>query len=113
MFSPDLYSWCVNQKIQLARLFFVVTTSTSSFDLFCDKIRFLQPSIFVGEGLQACVSWGVSPADILSAIARSRCKQLVFFTVSEALCGDGICRCLFPLLSFSSVFFKLGWTTNN
>ena len=28
-------------------LFFVVATSTSSFDIFCDKIRFLQPSISV------------------------------------------------------------------
>jgi hypothetical protein len=29
---------------------------------------------FDGEGLQACIAWGVPPADVLSAVARSPCK---------------------------------------
>ena len=73
------------------------------FDLFCGKIRFLQPSVFSGEGLQACVAWGVSPADVFSAVARSRCKQRVLFAVFKALCGDGVCRCPFPLLPFQCI----------
>ena len=59
---------------------------------------------FGGEGLEACVAWGVPPADVLSAIARSRCKQRVVFAVFKALCRDGICRYLFPLLYFQCVF---------
>ena len=59
---------------------------------------------FGGEGLQACFAWGVPPADVLSAVARSRCKQRVVFAVFKALCGDGVCRCPFPLLPFQCVF---------
>jgi hypothetical protein len=59
---------------------------------------------FGGEGLQACVVWGVPPADVLSVVARSRCKQRVVFTVFKALCGDGVCRCPFPLLHFQCIF---------
>ena len=59
---------------------------------------------FGGEGLQACVVWSVPPADVLSAVARSRCKQRVVFAVFKALCGDDICRCFFPLLPFQCVF---------
>ena len=77
------------------------------FDLFCGKIRFLQPSVFSGEGLQACIAWGVPPADVLSAVARSRCKQRVVFAVFKALCGDGVCRCPFPLLLFQCIFQSL------
>jgi hypothetical protein len=29
---------------------------------------------FGDVGLQACVAWGVSPADVLSVFTRSRCK---------------------------------------
>jgi hypothetical protein len=29
---------------------------------------------FGDEGLQACVAWGVAPANVLSAVARSRWK---------------------------------------
>ena len=59
---------------------------------------------FGGEGLQACVAWGVPPANVLSTVARCRCKQRVVFAVFEALCGDGVCRCPFPLLLFQCVF---------
>jgi hypothetical protein len=30
---------------------------------------------FGGEGLKACVDWGVPPTDVISVVARSRCKQ--------------------------------------
>jgi hypothetical protein len=54
--------------------------------------------------LQACVAWGIAPADVLLAFARSRCKQRVIFAVFKALCGDGVCRCSFPLLPFQCFF---------
>jgi hypothetical protein len=59
---------------------------------------------FGDDGLQACVAWGVAPADVLSAFARSRCKQWVVFAVFKALCGDGVCRCSIPLLLFQYNF---------
>ena len=59
---------------------------------------------FGGEGLQACVAWGVSLADVLSAAARSRCRQRVVFAVFKALCGDSVCKCPFFLLPFQCVF---------
>ena len=59
---------------------------------------------FDDEGLQASVAWGVPPADVLSAVARSRCKQRVVFAVFKALCGDDVCRCFFPLQPFQCVF---------
>ena len=59
---------------------------------------------FGGEGLQACVAWGVPPADVLSVVARSRCKQRVVFAVFKAMCGDGVCRCSFPSLPSQCVF---------
>ena len=52
-------------------LSFVVATSTSSFDLFCDKIRFLQPSVSVVKDCKP-VLLGVFPQPI--AVARSRHK---------------------------------------
>jgi len=42
---------------------------------------------FGGEGLHACVAWGVSQVDVLSAIARSRCKQQVIFTRVDPVGG--------------------------
>ena len=59
---------------------------------------------FGGEGLQACVALGVPTADVLSAVARSRCKKRVVFAVFKALCGDGVCRCPFPLLPLQCIF---------
>ena len=59
---------------------------------------------FDGKRLQTCVARGVPPADVLSAIARSRCKQRVIFAVFKALCGDDVCRCTFQLLPFQCVF---------
>ena len=59
---------------------------------------------FGGEGLQACVAWGVPLADVLSAVAR---LQRVVFAVFKVLCGNDICRCLFPLLPFQCIFQAL------
>ena len=58
---------------------------------------------FVGEGLQACVAWGVPSADVLPAVTRSRCKQRVVFAVFKTLCGDDVCRCPFLLLPFQCI----------
>ena len=71
-FSPDLCSWCVNQEMQLVVLY------CGDLDIFRFILR--QDSVhstlcFGGEGLQACVAYGVLLADALSAVARSRCKQ--------------------------------------
>ena len=59
---------------------------------------------FDGKRLQTCVARGVPPADVLSAIARSRYNQRVVFAVFKVLCGDGVCRCSFFLLPFQCVF---------
>ena len=93
-------------------LSFIVAISTSSFDLFGDKIRFLQPSVLVMKWLQASIAWDIPLADVLSTVARSRCKQRVIFRSSKpcvvmAFAGVPFAYCLF------SVFFKLRWTTNN
>jgi len=85
-------------------LSFVVATSTSSIDLFYDNIWFFQPSILAVKDCKP-VLLGVFPqADVLLAVARSRCKQRVVFAVFGALCGDGVCRYPFPLLPFQCVF---------
>ena len=34
-------------------------------------------------------------------------SERVVFVVFKVLCGVDVCRCLFPLLPFFSVFFKL------
>ena len=79
-----------------------------NFDLFF-RYFLRQDSVFSthcfgGEGLRTCFAWGVFPADVLSAVARSRCKQRVFFAVFKALCGNGVCRCPFPLLPLQCIF---------
>ena len=85
-------------------LSFVVATLTSSFNIFCDKIRFLQLSVLVVKDCKPVLLGGVSPADVLSAVARSRCKQRMVFAVFKALCGDDVCRCSFPLLLLQCIF---------
>ena len=74
-------------------LSFVVAISTSSFDLFSDKIRFLQPSVLVVKDCKS-VLLGVFSQPI--AVARSRRKSQVVFVVFNALCDNDVCRCLFP-----------------
>jgi hypothetical protein len=101
-FSSYLSSWCVHQEMQL------VVLCWGSFNLF---LRFVLRQIpvpstrwFGDEGLQVCVVWDVVPADVLSTIARSRCKQQVVFAVFKAMYGDDVCRCSFPLLPFQCFF---------
>jgi hypothetical protein len=60
------------------------------------------------EGLQACVAWGVAPADVLLAVARSRCQQRVDIAVFKALYGDGVCRYPFSLLPVQCTFSSSG-----
>ena len=79
-----------------------MATLASFFDL-CDKIRLLQPSVLVVKDCKPVLLGVFPPADVLSAIARSR-KQRVVFAVFKALCGDGVCKCPFPLLHFQCVF---------
>jgi hypothetical protein len=49
------------------------------FDLFLRCVLRQDPissTLYFGDdGLQACVAWGVAPADVLSAVAKSRCKE--------------------------------------
>jgi hypothetical protein len=86
-------------------LSFVVAITTSSFDLFGDKIWFLQPSVLVVKDCKP-VLLGVFPqADVFSAVARSRCKQRVFFAVFKALYDDGVCRCPFRMKKTTREFF--------
>jgi hypothetical protein len=37
--------------------------------------------------MKDCVAWGVAPANVLSAFARSHCKQRLVFVDFKALCG--------------------------
>ena len=81
-----------------------MAVSTASFDLFCDKIRFLQLSISVVKDCKP-VLLRVFPQpmffqQLLDLVASNR----VVFAVFKALCGDYVCRCPFPLLSFQCVF---------
>ena len=52
--------------------------------------------------MQACVSWRIPSADVLS-VDTSRCQQQVDFAVFEAMFGDmfgeDVCRWPFSLLS--------------
>ena len=93
-------------------MFYVVAISTYSFDLFCDKIRFLQPSILV---LKDCkpVLLGVFPQPmffqrLLDLVASSEwflrsskpCVTMAFADIPFSCC---LC----------SASFKLRWSTNN
>jgi hypothetical protein len=104
-FSSDLCNWCVCQEMQL------VVLCWGSFNLFLRLVlrQVLASSTrwFCDKGLQVCVAWGVTPANVLSVIARSRCMQQVVFAVFKVLCGDGVCRCYFPLLPFWCFFQAL------
>ena len=96
------YSW----------LSFVVAISTSSFDLFCDKIRFLQPSILVVKDCKP-VLLGVFPQPmffqrLLDLVASSEW----FLRSSKPCVAMAFVGVPFPYCLFS-VFFKLRWTTNN
>jgi hypothetical protein len=86
----------------------LVVLCWGDFDLFLRSILHHVPVSstrwFGDDRLQACVAWGVAPADVLSAFARSCCTQRVVFAFFKALCGDGVCRCSFPLLPFQCIF---------
>ena len=90
----------------------VVATSTCSLDIFCIKIRFLQPSISVVKDCKP-VLLGV----FLQPMFFQRLLNLVVSSewflwsskpcVAMAFAGVSFSYCIF------SVFFKLRWTTNN
>jgi len=87
----------------------LVVLCCDDFDLFFGYILRQDPVsstlCFGGEGLQACVAWGVSPADVLSTVARSRCKQRMVFAVFKALCVVMAFACVpFPYCRFSAFF---------
>ena len=93
-------------------LSFVVATSTSSFDIFCDKIRFLQPSVLVAKNCKP-VLFGVFPQPmfflrLLDLVASNEC----FLRSSKPCVAMAFAGVSFPYCLFS-VFFKLQWTTNN
>jgi len=87
-------------------LSFVVATSTSSFDLFCDKIRFLQPSVSVVKDCKP-VLLGVFLRPmffqrLLDLVVSSECfLRSSKPCVAMAFAGVPFSYCLF------SVFFKL------
>ena len=82
------------------------------FDLFLRSIlrQDLVSSIlyFGGEGLQACIAWGVPPADVLLAVVRSRCKQRVVLRSSKSCVEMLFAGVPFPYCCFN-VFFKFWW----
>ena len=93
-------------------LSFVVATSTYSFDQFCDKIRFLQPSVLVVKDCKP-VLLGVSPQPMLFQQLLDLIVSSEWFLRSSKPCmammfaGVPFPYCLF------SVFFNLWWTMNN
>ena len=99
--SRSLQLVCQSEMMQLAIL------CCGDFNLFFRSILWQDPVsstlCFGGKWLQACVAWGVPPADVLSAVARSRCKQRVVFAVFKSLCGNDVCRCPFLLLPFQCI----------
>ena len=86
--------------------------STSSFDLFCDKIWFLQPSVLVVKDCKP-VLLGVFPQPIffqrLLDLVASREWFSRFSKPCVAMTFVGV---PFPYCLFS-VFFKLRWTAHN
>ena len=93
-------------------LSFVVATSTSSFDIFCDKIRFLQPSVLMMKNCKH-VLLGVFPRPmfflrLLDLVASNEW----FLRSSKACVAMAFAGVPFPYYRFN-VFFKLRWTTNN
>ena len=59
---------------------------------------------FDGKRLQTCVARGVPPADVLSAIARSRCKQRVVFAVIKIFIWQWCLQVFLSLPAFSVYF---------
>ena len=109
--SLQIFSVGVSVR-RYSRLFFGVAISTSSCDLFGDKIRFLQPSILVVKDCKP-VLLGVFPQPmfflrLLDLIASSEWfLRSLKSCVAIAFAGVPFSYCRF------SVFFKLRWMTNN
>ena len=93
-------------------VFFVVATSTSSFDIFCDKIRFLQPSVLVVNDCKS-VLLGVFPQPMFFLQLLDLVTSIEWFLRSSKLCvAMAFAGIHFPYCRFS-VFLKFRWTTNN
>jgi len=85
-------------------LFYVVATSTSTFNLFWDKIWFLQPFVLIVKDRKSALL-GVFPQPmffqrLLDLIVNN---ERVFLRSSK-LCGDGICRCPFSCCAIAVHF---------
>ena len=93
-------------------LSFVVATLTSSFDIFCDKIRFLQPSVLVVNYCKPLLL-EVFPQPMFFLRLLDLIASSEWFLWSSKLCV----AMAFAGVPFSyrrfSVFLKLRWTTNN
>ena len=81
-----------------------MATSTSSLDLFCDKIRFLQPSVLVVKDYKPMLLVFLQPIFFQWLLDLVVSSKRVVFVVFKALYGDGVYRCSFPFLHFRCVF---------
>ena len=93
-------------------LSFVVATSTSSFDFFCVKIRFLQPSVLMVKDCKP-ILLGVFPQPMFFLRLLDLLASSEWFLRSSKPCvAIEFAGVPFPYCRFS-VFLKLRWTTNN
>ena len=93
-------------------LSFVVATSTSSFDIFCDKIRFLQPSVLMVKDCKP-ILLGVFPQPMFFLRLQDLLASSEWFLRSSKPCvAIEFAGVPFPYCRFSA-FLKLRWTTNN
>ena len=86
----------------------MVVFGCGDFDLFLRFVPQQDPIsstyYFGGEGLQIFVVWGVPPADVLLAVARSRCKQQVIFAVFKVCMVMAFASIPFPCFLFQCFF---------
>ena len=87
-------------------LSFVVATSTSSFDVFCDKIRFLQPSVSVVKDCKP-VLLGVFSQPIFFQRLLDLVVSSEWFLRSLKPCVAMVFACVPFSYCLFSVFFKL------
>jgi len=93
-------------------LSFVVVTSTSFFDFFMPQYLVSSTLYFRGEGLQACIAWGVPQPMFFQQFIDLVVSNEWFLRSSHPCVTMAFAGVLFPLLPFQCVF-KFQWTTNN
>ena len=93
-------------------LFFVVATSTSSFDISCDKIRCFQPIVLVVKDCEPILLGVFSQPMFFLRLLDLIVSNEWFLRSSKPCVAMAFAGVSFPYCRFS-VFLKLWWTMNN